>query len=103
MLDVFTVGRKAAKYGYRKFGVPGAVVAGVGGAVGYRAVKKTAKSVLERRAESDAVETEVKPAGTEVDDSASVSVPVDDAPEGENADVDVSIGSDTDADDADDA
>ncbi|PSP71972.1 hypothetical protein BRC86_13600 [Halobacteriales archaeon QS_3_64_16] len=35
-----TAVRKAAKFGYRKYGLPGAVVAGVGGLVGYRFVRR---------------------------------------------------------------
>lgn len=36
----FTLVRKAAKYGYRKFGIPGAIVGGLGGLFGYRFLKK---------------------------------------------------------------
>ena len=42
-LSVFgtlTAIRKAAKFGYRKYGLPGAIVAGVGGLVSYRFVKR---------------------------------------------------------------
>jgi hypothetical protein len=35
-----TAVRKAAKFGYRKYGLPGAVVAGLGGLVGYRFVRR---------------------------------------------------------------
>lgn len=46
MLDAFTVGRKAAKFGYKKLGIPGAVIAGAGGAAGYVMFKKKAKSAV---------------------------------------------------------
>jgi hypothetical protein len=46
MLGTITVGRQAAKWGYRKFGLPGAVVAGVAGVVGYRALRKRVKTAF---------------------------------------------------------
>ncbi|WP_101294347.1 hypothetical protein [Halegenticoccus soli] len=46
MLGPLAVGKKAAKYGYRRFGVPGAVLAGIGTAAGYVAVRKKLKSML---------------------------------------------------------
>lgn len=47
MLGAFSVGKKAAKFGYKKLGVPGAVLAGAGGAAGYAAFKKKTKSAVE--------------------------------------------------------
>ena len=102
MIDTFTIGRKAAKYGYKKFGIPGAVLAGVGGVAGYRMAKKTAKSVLQSRADSDATaQRDVEPSGVSVDESASVSVPVDES-EGEE-DVQIGFESDDDGRDGDSA
>jgi hypothetical protein len=46
MLGTITVGRHAAKWGYRRFGLPGAVVAGVAGVVGYRALRKRVKTAF---------------------------------------------------------
>ncbi len=40
MFGPLTVGKKAAEYGYKAYGVPGAVVAGAGGAAGVAVAKK---------------------------------------------------------------
>lgn len=40
MIGPLTIGRKAAKYGYKRYGVPGAIVAGLGGIGGYVFVKR---------------------------------------------------------------
>ena len=40
MIGTLSAVRKAAKFGYRKYGLPGAIVAGVGGLVSYRFVKR---------------------------------------------------------------
>lgn len=40
MIGGLTAVRKAAKFGYRKYGLPGAIVAGLGGLVGYRFVRR---------------------------------------------------------------
>ncbi len=45
-LGPLTVGKKAAKYGYRRFGKKGAVVFGIGAAAGYLVLKKKVKSML---------------------------------------------------------
>ena len=47
MLGALSVGKKAAQYGYKKLGVPGAVLAGAGGAAGYAVFKKKTKSAVE--------------------------------------------------------
>lgn len=53
MLDAFTVGRKAAKFGYKKLGIPGAIIAGAGGAAGYVLFKKKAKSAVKDEVMAD--------------------------------------------------
>lgn len=50
MLGPLTIGRKAASWGYRKYGVPGAVATGAAGVAGYVAVRR-----LVRRAATDDV------------------------------------------------
>lgn len=40
MLGPLTAGKKAAEYGYKAYGVPGAVIAGAGGAAGVAVAKK---------------------------------------------------------------
>jgi hypothetical protein len=40
MFGKLTAVRKAAKFGYKKYGLPGAIVAGVGGLVSYQFVKR---------------------------------------------------------------
>lgn len=40
MIGKLTAVRKAAKFGYKKYGLPGAIVAGIGGLVSYRFVKR---------------------------------------------------------------
>ena len=40
MFGKLTAVRKAVKFGYRKYGPPGAIVAGLGGLVGYRFVRR---------------------------------------------------------------
>lgn len=46
MFDPFTVGKKASKFGYRKFGIPGAVVIGAVAVAGYFVARKKVKSAL---------------------------------------------------------
>lgn len=41
-----TVGKKAAAWGYRKYGLPGALAAGVVGVAGYLAVRSTIRDAL---------------------------------------------------------
>jgi hypothetical protein len=45
-LGPLTVGKKAAKVGYRRFGKLGAVVFGIGAVGGYLVVKKKVKSMM---------------------------------------------------------
>lgn len=46
MIGALSVGKKAAKYGYKAYGIPGAVIAGAGGAAGAVAAKKAATSLV---------------------------------------------------------
>ncbi|WP_458188762.1 hypothetical protein [Haladaptatus sp. NG-WS-4] len=48
MLGPLTVGKKAAKFGYRRFGKPGAVVFGAGSVGGYFLVKRKFKSKMKQ-------------------------------------------------------
>ncbi|MCU4972580.1 hypothetical protein OB955_07485 [Halobacteria archaeon AArc-m2/3/4] len=57
MLGALSAGKKAATYGYKKYGVPGAVVASTGGAVGVVVAKKGAKAIVESKAK-DATDDE---------------------------------------------
>ncbi|WP_207592198.1 hypothetical protein [Halomontanus rarus] len=58
MLGALSAGKKAATYGYKKYGVPGAVVAGTGGAVGVVVAKKGAKALVKSKAEDVASDEE---------------------------------------------
>ncbi len=44
MFGPLTVGKKAAKAGYKRFGLPGAIAAGTAGAGGYVIARKKLKS-----------------------------------------------------------
>jgi hypothetical protein len=46
MIGPLTIGKKAAKVGYRKFGVPGALALGLGAVGGYLVVRRKVKSML---------------------------------------------------------
>lgn len=77
MLGALSAGKKAATYGYKKYGVPGAVVAGTGGAVGIVVAKKGAKAIVESKAEdvaSDegATDAETGSSSESHDDSAAL-------------------------------
>ncbi|WP_227352963.1 hypothetical protein [Haladaptatus salinisoli] len=54
MLGPLTVGKKAAKFGYRRFGKPGAVVFGAGSVGGYYLVKRKLKSKATQGRREDA-------------------------------------------------
>lgn len=58
MLGALSAGKKAATYGYKKYGVPGAVVAGTGGAVGIVVAKKGAKALVKSKAKDGASDDE---------------------------------------------
>ena len=44
MLGAYTIGKKAVKFGYKRYGVPGAVATGGAALVGYVAVRRALKS-----------------------------------------------------------
>ncbi|MFC4358565.1 hypothetical protein ACFO0N_11495 [Halobium salinum] len=44
MLGKYTVGKKALKFGYKRFGIPGAVASGGAALLGYLAVKRALNS-----------------------------------------------------------
>jgi len=44
MIGAYTIGKKAVKFGYKRYGVPGAVATGGAALVGYVAVKRALKS-----------------------------------------------------------
>ena len=52
MIGAFTIGKKAAKFGYKKYGVRGAIVAGIGSVVGFILAKKGARKLLESRTDT---------------------------------------------------
>lgn len=53
-----SVGKKAAKFGYKRYGIPGAVMAGGAGAVGYVAVRRAVKIAVERKDVSGAIDAQ---------------------------------------------
>jgi outer membrane lipoprotein SlyB len=65
MLGPLTAGKKAAELGYKVYGVPGAAVAGAGGAVGMVVAKKGVEAVVET--ESGAEVDTIADEGTEID------------------------------------
>lgn len=46
LLGPLAIGKKAASWGYRKYGLPGAIAAGVVGVWGYLAVRSTVRNAL---------------------------------------------------------
>lgn len=46
MFGPLTVGKKAASWGYRKYGVPGAVATGIAGVAGYVAVRSIVRRAM---------------------------------------------------------
>lgn len=44
MIGAYTIGKKAVKFGYKRYGVPGAVATGGAAMIGYVAVKRALKS-----------------------------------------------------------
>lgn len=66
MIGALAASKKAAKYGYKVYGVPGAVVAGAGGAAGVVAAKKGMETVVDvdAGAETDSIAPEE---GTEIE------------------------------------
>lgn len=66
MIGSLTVGKKAAKYGYKAYGVPGAAIAGAGGAIGVAVAKKGAEAVVETDSGAT-VDTIAPEKGTEID------------------------------------
>lgn len=65
MLGPLTAGKKAAEFGYKAYGIPGAAVAGAGGAVGMLAAKKGVEAVVETDAGAE-MET-ITEEGTAID------------------------------------
>lgn len=47
MIGPLAAGKKAAEFGYKVYGIPGAAVAGAGGAVGVVAAKKSAEALVD--------------------------------------------------------
>ncbi|SIR12787.1 hypothetical protein SAMN05421858_1526 [Haladaptatus litoreus] len=67
MIGPFTVGKKAAKFGYKRYGIPGAVVAGGAGTVGYLAVKRAVKSVAKSEDAGTAIDVKTIRSAVEED------------------------------------
>jgi hypothetical protein len=57
-LGPLTIGKKAAKFGYKRYGIPGAVMAGGAGAIGYVAVRRAVKIAVERKDVSGAIDAQ---------------------------------------------
>ena len=67
MFGPLTIGKKAAKFGYKRYGIPGAVAAGSTGIIGYIAVRRAVKSVVKRKDISGAVDAETIQSAVEED------------------------------------
>lgn len=56
MIGPLTIGKKAAKFGYKRYGIPGAVVAGGAGTVGYLVVRRAVKSAVKGKSVDSAID-----------------------------------------------
>jgi hypothetical protein len=53
-----SIGKKAAKFGYKRYGIPGAVMAGGAGAVGYVVVRRAVKMAVGRKDVNGAIDAQ---------------------------------------------
>ena len=67
MFGPLTVGKKAAKFGYKRYGIPGAVAAGSTGVLGYLVVRRAVKSVVKRKDVSGVVDAGTIQSAVEAD------------------------------------
>lgn len=58
MIGAYTIGKKAVKFGYKRYGVPGAVATGGAALVGYVAVKRALKSSSNEKNVDSAIDAE---------------------------------------------
>lgn len=58
MLGAYTVGKKAVKFGYRRYGIPGAVATGGAALAGYVVVRRALRSSTESGNVSSAIDAE---------------------------------------------
>ena len=58
MIGAFTVGKKAVKFGYKRYGIPGAVASGGAVLAGYVVVKRALKSSTDSGNVSSAIDAE---------------------------------------------
>lgn len=63
MIGAFTLGKKAVKFGYKRYGIPGAVASGGAALAGYLAVRRALKSSTDSADVSSAIDAkEIKSA-----------------------------------------
>jgi len=58
MIGAYTVGKKAVKFGYKRFGIPGAVASGGAALAGYVVVRRALKSSTDSENVSSAIDAE---------------------------------------------
>lgn len=58
MIGAFTVGKKAVTFGYKRFGIPGAVASGGAALAGYLVVRRALKSSVDSGGVDSAIDAE---------------------------------------------
>lgn len=58
MIGAFTIGKKAVKFGYKRFGIPGAVASGGAALAGYVVVRRALKSSVDSDGVDSAINAE---------------------------------------------
>lgn len=58
MVGALAIGKKAVKFGYKRYGLPGAVMAGGVTAIGYIVVKRALRSAVDQDTVTSAINTE---------------------------------------------
>lgn len=58
MLGAYTLGKKAVKFGYKRYGIPGAVASGGAALAGYVIVRRALKSSTDSNDVSSAIDVE---------------------------------------------
>ncbi|TYL36615.1 hypothetical protein CV102_21425 [Natronococcus pandeyae] len=67
MIGALTVGQKAVKFGYKRYGVPGAIAAGGAVLVGYVAVRRALKTAADSDRINEVVDVETIQSAVEDD------------------------------------
>jgi hypothetical protein len=98
VIGPYTVGKKAVKFGYKRYGVPGAIAAGVAVLVGYLAVRRILDSERNADASRGIGEESIETGINSVSDPGTPDGVIG-GESGGGISVDIDADSDTDADD----